>query len=435
MNNIQQTRIQLEKTYVSMGGNSLESDAAQPLNELQSHLNVVLDELAHIFAVSFNRRVDVSIVAMGKLLYEVKGGGQGQAVSKSEITAAADAILQPLMDLLDGKFLLFWRFSAVFCVQLISQLFVMVYNGSYNASWSFLFICVKDGLNPFSQLVVFEGFLLKFLWARSLWFSIAGSLSMYATICDKSVLKRLLKELWKIVIRSLEKNIVLPPVTDRSVSMKDSFESLDPKSQLFLALNIPLVISFLHILSQFRSITKKTRLLSSWLFWFQAAIKSIVIDSKSLLDKPKKVEDVTGFFKGKFSGKSDVKNVLNAVTVSYKIDSKHKNLHFLCIFSQDISIEGGQRSLTPKQCAVMEQALEVIKQYFHAGKVFTFFYFVRWKITAQYPPLWYPPNFFLVYFCAGWWLLEYVQRGLGGPCTPTKLFLVPYKMHFLFLEK
>lgn len=66
---------------------------------------------------------------------------------------------------------------------------------------------------------------------------------MYATICDKSVLKRLLKELWKIVIRSLEKNIVLPPVTDRSVSMKDSFESLDPKSQLFLALNIPLVIS------------------------------------------------------------------------------------------------------------------------------------------------------------------------------------------------
>ncbi len=46
----------------------------------------------------------------------------------------------------------------------------------------------------------------------------AGSLSMYAQICDKSVLKRLLKELWKIVIRSLERNIVLPPVTDRAVS-------------------------------------------------------------------------------------------------------------------------------------------------------------------------------------------------------------------------
>jgi hypothetical protein len=32
-------------------GGLLEQDAAQPLNELQSHLNVVLDELAHVFAV------------------------------------------------------------------------------------------------------------------------------------------------------------------------------------------------------------------------------------------------------------------------------------------------------------------------------------------------------------------------------------------------
>lgn len=125
-----------------------------------------------------------------------------------------------------------------------------------------------------------------------------GSLSLYATICDKSVLKRLLKELWKVVIRSLEKNIVLPPVTDRSAALKDFGADL----------------------------------------------------SKSILEKPKKVEDVTGFFKGKFSNKPDVKNVISAVS--------------------DVPIIGGdQRSLTPKQCAVMEQALEVIKQYFHAGGI------------------------------------------------------------------
>ena len=32
----------------------------------------------------------------------MKGGGQGQAISKAEVNQAADAILQPLMDLLDG---------------------------------------------------------------------------------------------------------------------------------------------------------------------------------------------------------------------------------------------------------------------------------------------------------------------------------------------
>ena len=35
---------------------------------------------------------------------------------------------------------------------------------------------------------------------------------MYAENCDKSVLKRLLKQLWRIVMKSLERNIVLPPI-------------------------------------------------------------------------------------------------------------------------------------------------------------------------------------------------------------------------------
>jgi protein unc-13 len=141
---------------------------------------------------SFNRRVDVSVMAMGKLLYEVKGGGQGQAISKSEIQAAADAILQPLMDLLDG--ILFY-----YCIIF------------YNINCGLYFIYFK------------------------------GSLSMYAQICDKSVLKRLLKELWKIVIRSLERSIVLPPVTDRSVTLSNSNKSKINKAikNLFLGfLNI-----------------------------------------------------------------------------------------------------------------------------------------------------------------------------------------------------
>ena len=53
MNNIQQTRIQLEKTYQSMGGQELEEDTADMLNKLQSKLNKDLDELAKIFAVRY----------------------------------------------------------------------------------------------------------------------------------------------------------------------------------------------------------------------------------------------------------------------------------------------------------------------------------------------------------------------------------------------
>ena len=50
MNNIQQTRIQLEKTYLSMGGDKLEEDAAGILTQLQSTLTRDLDHLALQFS-------------------------------------------------------------------------------------------------------------------------------------------------------------------------------------------------------------------------------------------------------------------------------------------------------------------------------------------------------------------------------------------------
>lgn len=75
LNNIQQLRVQLEKMFESMGGESLESDAADILKDLQQTLNSQLDELAAVFAASLEPTVRQSVMELSVLLGQIKQQG------------------------------------------------------------------------------------------------------------------------------------------------------------------------------------------------------------------------------------------------------------------------------------------------------------------------------------------------------------------------
>lgn len=138
MNNIQQMRVQLEKTYELMGGRELDQEAQDMLNDLQSQLSKVIDELSVMYSKSLEPLIHAACEEVSKLLQNVKGTNQVSKVNQND----SDMVIGPLLEKLNGL------------------------------------------------------------------------LSQFYTLCDKTILKRLLKELWKLVIISIEKIVVLPPISD-----------------------------------------------------------------------------------------------------------------------------------------------------------------------------------------------------------------------------
>jgi protein unc-13 len=161
MNNIQQIRVNLEKTFEQMGGQNLDKEASSMLNDLQSQLSKVIDELSAMYSKCLNTTIEKCCEEVSKVLQNVKSGGQSnQKVNQAE----ADLVITPLIDVLHGI------------------------------------------------------------------------LSQFAKLCDKTVLKRLLKELWKLVINNLEKIVVLPPIAD-------------PRNSLLLATNHKIEDAYKFLLS------------------------------------------------------------------------------------------------------------------------------------------------------------------------------------------
>ncbi|KAF1768292.1 hypothetical protein GCK72_000104 [Caenorhabditis remanei] len=141
MNNVQQLRVQLEKIYETMGGTELDEHIGQVLTVLQKKLNSVLDKLSAEFVATLEPHIHEQTIKLGMLLVKIKG----PQLQKTQVQPEADAVLEPLMDLLEG------------------------------------------------------------------------SLRRYADQCEKTVLKYILKELWKITIVNMEKRVVLPPLSDKAL--------------------------------------------------------------------------------------------------------------------------------------------------------------------------------------------------------------------------
>ena len=166
---------------------------------------------------------------------------------------------------------------------------------------------------------------------------------MYAENCDKSVLKRILKQLWRIVMKSVERNIVLPPI----------------ETKVILMLQITVIKLFM---------LKSSRAL---LFIFLPTPDDDDVAAKGPGEGFVWAGECVGLGargtdRRRQAGRQecDERGLGESQLLRRQHNSSSQNTQY---FLRQDNLKEGEKSLSPKQCAVLECGLDQVKQYFHAG--------------------------------------------------------------------
>ncbi|XP_054875118.1 protein unc-13 homolog B-like isoform X10 [Amphiprion ocellaris] len=203
MNNVQQLRIQLEKMFEWMGAKQIATEEAR-LNELveeeeeeeeAGEEQVVAEDEEEKKALTDTEKMDAPVEKTEHGDIKSEAAGKKMDSEASGLLNELQVKLNNALDDLTRTFGNSFQSRIHDCMQQMASLLYQV-KGPLNAN-------TKAQVDGDSDNVL-----------RPLMDFLDGKLTLFATVCEKTVLKRVLKELWRIVMTNLEKTIVLPQSND-----------------------------------------------------------------------------------------------------------------------------------------------------------------------------------------------------------------------------